>query len=130
MSECSFCANRSNCLGFTNNTTITAGGPTTFCIGDSVTLTSSPGTTYLWSTAANTASINVKTAGSYSVQVTNANGCQSAASIPTVVTVNALPATPTITPGGPTSFCEGDSVTLNSSAGTAYLWSNEQFHQI
>ena len=40
------------------------------------------------------------------------------------VTVNALPATPTITAGGPTTFCAGGSVTLTSSAGTSYLWSN------
>ena len=104
--------------------TITPGGPTTFCAGGSVTLTSSAGTSYLWSNGATTASINVTTAGSYTVQVTNASGCQSVASAATVVTVNALPAAPTITPGGPTTFCAGGSVTLTSSAGTAYLWSN------
>jgi YVTN family beta-propeller protein len=104
--------------------TITAGGPTTFCIGGSVTLTSSAGTTYLWSTGAITAGINVTTAGSYTVRVTNANGCQSTTSAATVVTVNALPATPTITAGGPTTFCAGGTVTLTSSAGTSYLWSN------
>ena len=104
--------------------TITAGGPITFCAGGNVTLTSSAGSTYLWSNGATTQSINVSTAGSYSVRVTNANGCQSAASAATVVTVNALPATPTITAGGPTTFCAGGSVTLTSSAGTSYLWSN------
>jgi gliding motility-associated-like protein len=104
--------------------TITAGGPTTFCAGGSVTLTSSAGSTYLWSNGAITANINITTAGSYSVRVTNANGCQSAPSVATVVTVNALPATPTITAGGPTTFCAGGNVTLTSSAGTSYLWSN------
>ena len=103
--------------------TITTGGPTTFCAGSSVSLTSSPGTTYLWSTGATTQSINVTSTGSYTVQITNASGCQSAASIATIVTVNALPATPTITAGGPTTFCAGGSVTLTSSAGTTYLWS-------
>jgi len=86
---------------------ITADGPTSFCIGGSVALTSSPGTTYLWSTGATTSSINVTTSGNYTVQVTNADGCQSAASVPTIVTVNALPATPTITAEGPTTFCDG-----------------------
>ncbi len=103
--------------------TITAGGPTTFCDGGSVTLTSSAGSTYLWSTGATTPSINVTTAGSYAVKVTNANGCLSAASVATIVTVNALPVTPTITAGGPTTFCDGGSVTLTSSAGSTYLWS-------
>jgi gliding motility-associated-like protein len=104
--------------------TITAGGPTTFCAGGSVTLTSSAGISYLWSNGATTASINVTTAGSYSVRVKNASGCQSAASVATIVTVNTLPATPTITAGGPTTFCAGGSVTLISSAGSTYLWSN------
>lgn len=104
--------------------TITAGGPTTFCTGGSVTLTSSPGTSYLWSTGATSASINVTTSGTYTVQVTNAAGCQSAASSGTVVTVSAPPSTPTISAGGPTTFCAGGSVTLTSSAGSSYLWSN------
>jgi gliding motility-associated-like protein len=103
--------------------TITAGGPTTFCTGGSVNLTSSPGTTYLWSNGAKTQIINVTTAGSYTLKVTNASGCQSAASAAITVTVNALPATPTITAGGPTTFCTGGNVTLTSSAGTTYLWS-------
>jgi large repetitive protein len=104
--------------------TITAGGPTTFCAGGSVTLTSSAGTSYLWSNGATTANINVTIAGSYTVKVTNASGCQSATSVATIVTVNALPAIPTITAGGPITFCNGGSVTLTSSAGTSYLWSN------
>jgi hypothetical protein len=40
-----------------------------------------------------------------------------------VLTVKAAPTTPTITAGGPTTFCTGGSVTLTSSAGTTYLWS-------
>jgi len=104
--------------------TISAGGPTTFCAGGSVTLTSSAGTSYLWSTGATTASISPTTAGTYTVQVTNASGCQSIASAGTAVTVNAAPTQPTISAGGPTSFCTGGSVTLTASAGTSYLWSN------
>ena len=103
--------------------TITAGGPTTFCAGGSVTLTSSAGTSYLWSNGATTRSINITVSGSYTVRVTNSGGCQSI-STATVVTVNPLPATPTITAGGPTTFCTGGSVILTSSAGTSYLLSN------
>jgi gliding motility-associated-like protein len=103
--------------------TITASGPTTFCVGGSVTLTSSAGTSYLWSNGATTPIINVTTAGSYTVQLTNAIGCLSSSSSATIVVVNSLPVTPTITAGGPTSFCAGGSVTLTSSAGTSYLWS-------
>ena len=104
--------------------TITADGPTTFCAGGNVTLSSSPEAGYLWSTGATTPDINITSAGNYTVQVTNASGCQSAASVATSVTVNALPVTPVITVGGPTNFCDGGSVTLTSSAGTSYLWSN------
>jgi len=104
--------------------TITAGGPTTFCMGGNVVLTSSAGSGYLWSNGATTASITVSTAGSYTVQVTNAGGCQSVASDATVVTVNALPAKPSVTAAGPTTFCAGGNVVLTSSAGTSYLWSN------
>jgi gliding motility-associated-like protein len=104
--------------------TITAGGPTTFCTGSSVTLTSGIGTSYLWSTGAVTSSINITSTGSYTIRVTDANGCQSAASSATVITVNSLPFTPTITAGGPTTFCAGGSVILTSSTGISYLWSN------
>ncbi|HEX6099032.1 MAG TPA: hypothetical protein VF432_22155 [Thermoanaerobaculia bacterium] len=102
--------------------TITAGGPTTFCQGGSVTLTASNGTSWLWSNGATTQSISVNAAGSYSVTVTNGNGC-SATSAATNVTVNALPSA-TITANGPTTFCEGGSVTLTASSGTSWLWSN------
>jgi uncharacterized repeat protein (TIGR01451 family) len=102
--------------------TITASGPTTFCNGGSVTLTAAAATSYLWSNGATTQSIVVTTGGSYSVTVTNTNGC-TATSAPTVVTVNPLP-TPSITASGPTNFCTGGSVTLTSSAAASYLWSN------
>lgn len=102
---------------------ITPGGATTFCAGGSVTLTASAGSSYLWSTGATTPSITVSTAGSYTVRVFDAIGCASPLSDATTVTVNAIPAKPTITPGGATTFCAGGSVTLTSSAGTSYLWS-------
>ena len=71
--------------------TITANGPTTFCTGGSVTLTSSAGTSYLWSTGVATPNINVTSAGSFTVQVKNASGCQSMASPAVVITVNKNP---------------------------------------
>jgi hypothetical protein len=105
--------------------TVTAGGPTTFCQGGSVILTAPAGmTAYAWSNGANTESITVTESGSYSVTTTEADGC-ALTSLPTVVTVNPLPAS-TITASGPTTFCEGGSVTLTASqtAGASYLWSN------
>ena len=104
--------------------TITASGPLAFCPGGSVTLTSSAGTTYLWSTGATTASIVVSTSGSYTVRVTNVNGCQSPASVATVVTLSALPVI-TAT-ASPASICNGTSSTLTASGagvGGTYSWS-------
>ncbi len=102
--------------------TITASGPTTFCSGGSVVLTSSAATGNAWSTGATTQSITAFSGGSYTVTFMDANGC-SATSASTTVTVNPTPATPTITAGGPTSFCAGGSVTLTSSASTGNTWS-------
>jgi hypothetical protein len=57
--------------------------------------------------------------------VTDSNGCESPLSAMTSVTVNPLPAQPTITVNGPVTFCDGDSVTLATSSGLAqYLWSS------
>lgn len=102
--------------------TITPSGATTFCQGGSVTLTASAGTSYLWSNGLQTQAITVNTAGNYSVQVFNAAGCVTTSSVVAVV-VNALP-TATITANGPTTFCQGGSVTLTATSGSSYLWSN------
>lgn len=64
--------------------TITANGSTSLCQGESVTLTSSPSNNYLWSNGATTQSIAVDSTGSYSVTVTNTNGCTASSSIETV----------------------------------------------
>src|SRR5204863_5521836 len=60
--------------------------------------------------------------GNYSVRVTDGNGCSST-SAATTVTANPLPPTPTISTGGAsTSFCQGGSVTLTSSAASGNQW--------
>lgn len=51
----------------TTKGTITAGGPTTFCDGDSVVLTAPAGLSYKWSTLETTQSITVKKGGTYTV---------------------------------------------------------------
>ena len=94
--------------------TITAGGSTTICAGGSVTLTASAGSSYLWNNNATTASITVNESGTYSVTVSNAEGC-SATSSPVTVTVNPLPAIPVISTSGSTAVCVGSPVTLTAS---------------
>jgi gliding motility-associated-like protein len=100
---------------------ITASGPTTFCQGGSVTLTATPGSNYAWNIGGpSTSSINVSSSGTYNVIITGANGCTTAANAVTVV-VNPTPMV-LITPSGPTTFCQGGSVTLTASAGASYTW--------
>ncbi|MCU1231772.1 MAG: hypothetical protein JWO97_4656, partial [Acidobacteria bacterium] len=114
-------------LTTTPTPTITPGGPTTFCTGGSVTLTSSSATSNQWYLGGNpiggaTNQQYIATAsGNYTVVVTS-SGCASAPSSATAVTVNPIPSTPTITPGGPTTFCSGGSVTLTSSSASGNQW--------
>jgi hypothetical protein len=75
----------------------------------------------LWSTGATTQSITASTSGNFSVVVTNAAGCASG-SVSQSVTVNANPSI-SITAGGATTFCQGSSVNLSATAGSAYSWS-------
>lgn len=103
--------------------TIAASGPTTFCSGGSVVLTSSQASGNVWTNTGTTSAITVSTSGTYAVTYTDANGC-SATSAPTVVTVNTTPATPTVTASGSTTFCTGGSVVLTSSQATGNVWSN------
>ena len=107
---------------------ITASGPTSFCQGGSVVLTSSIATGNTWNTGATTQSITVSASGSYSVTQT-AGGCTSSPSAAVVVTVNPIPPAPTITASGPLSFCAGGSVTLTSSASSGNLWSDHETTQ-
>lgn len=110
---------------------ITASGPLTFNQGDSVVLTSSLASSYLWSPGNETTqSITVTSSGTYSVQVTSADGC-TAVSAPVLVTVNGggTQGTAIITPAGPTTFCDGGNVTLSANAGLGYLWSTGETTQ-
>jgi hypothetical protein len=111
---------------------ITAVGATTFCQGNSVVLYANTGSAliYQWKnngtiiSGATSSSYTANAAGSYSVVVTNSNGC-SATSTATTVTISSLP-TATITSGGSTSICQGSTVVLNANTGTGltYQWKN------
>ncbi|WP_407521112.1 HYR domain-containing protein [Lacibacter sp. MH-610] len=108
---------------------ISANGVTTFCAGGSVTLTSTSATGNTWSTGATTQSITVSGSGTYSVTFTDGFGCVSVPSNAITVTVNPIPAKPTISASGSTTICSGNSVTLTSSSTTGNLWSTGETTQ-
>lgn len=102
--------------------TITSSGPTTFCSGDSVVLTSNNAmTSYLWSNGATTRTVTIKSAGIYTVTITNSAGTTATASSVNII-VNALPVA-SIT-SIKNTYCPGDSIELTVSTGASYLWSN------
>ena len=98
---------------------ITASGPTSFCTGGSVTLTSASATSYQWSTspADTLQSITVSTSGTYTVNVTNGSGCSAMAT--QTVTVFALPP---INAGPDDSTCLSVNIPLSASGGASYVW--------
>ncbi len=116
-------------VGAPLNALITAGGPATFCQGDSVRLqtASTAGLTYQWylnGTAVSGASDSILTAssgGNYRVVVSNGSCTDTSAAFTVVVHPKPMA---TITAATDTTFCQGDSVTLNATAGAGwnYRW--------
>ncbi len=104
--------------------TIVNSRPLSFCTGDSTVLSTTIAYSgYSWSNGATTSSITVMTLGTYSVTVTNSNGCQGTSS-PVTVSV-AANLTPVIQASGSTNFCAGTSVTLSTTTTySSYTWSN------
>ncbi len=113
-------------------TTIAANGPTTICSSGSVQLCPAVWgwSNYQWylngvamaAPVGTSSCITVNTAGSYTLSVQNGAGCWSNPSAAVVVTISAAPASPTISAGGPTTFCAGGNVTLSSSVVTGNQW--------
>lgn len=97
-----------------------------FCPGGSTVLDAGfPGSVYLWSTSETTQTITVSDSGSYSVSVTDLNGCTNAdttfVSVGTGLTVVLNDA----------NLCEGDTLQLNAgNPGANYTWSTGESTQI
>ncbi|MBS1914168.1 MAG: hypothetical protein JST22_19425 [Bacteroidetes bacterium] len=102
--------------------TVTAGGNTHLCAGDSVTLTATSGFDhYLWPTGATTRSIVVRQAGTYGVTATVAGSC-TATAVPVAVSIYPVPVR---TLGDRLrQICDGDSTTLATAGGIRrHVWS-------
>ena len=107
---------------------ITASGALTFCIGDSITLSSNSygGSQWYRDGVEIPGSTNqilvVTTSGSYTSKVT-VDGCESLPSNEIKVTVsNIIPTAPSITAAGDTTFCSGASVVLISNGANGNQW--------
>ncbi len=99
--------------------TVNISGTTTICEGTNSNLTASGAYSYLWSTGATTASINVSTEGTYSVTGTSSEGCSQSSSV--YITVQEAPI---IAIDGPTTICNGTEHTLTASGASNYTWNN------
>ena len=102
-------------------------GTLAICSGQVAMLDAGPGyTQYKWSSGPVNQFLTVNTAGTYSVSVTDVNGCKGSASVDVVE--NDSPA-PQIT--GPQTFCVSAGGALDAGAGyDQYLWSNGDTTQI
>ena len=109
---------------------ISAGGATTFCLGSSVTLNTSPqqGVLYRWirngfETVGTNFSLQANQSGSYKVEISNA--CDTLISSSTIqLNVIQAPIQVQLNPLGEQSICLGDSLSLSipSVSGVSYQW--------
>lgn len=102
---------------------VQSAGGTQLCTGSTVLLsTTNSFASYLWSDGSTNSTVNASTAGTWTVMVTDANGCVGSDDI---VLTSAVSPTPVILPMGTVALCNGNPVTLDPGAGFAsYLWSD------
>lgn len=93
----------------------------TLYTGDTLILTATPGSNYLWSNNAITQSIKVTSSGKHAVLVTNAYGCGTHSDTVNIV-FNPIPTKVIITDNGKTNFCAGDSIQMKASYSKNIQW--------
>ncbi|MFH0864849.1 MAG: PKD domain-containing protein [Bacteroidota bacterium] len=126
VTDASGCTGVDDVLVTVNNLPPALAGPDqAICSGNSTNLNASGGITYFWSPATylNNPAIfnpdaNPLNTTTYSVTVTDANGCSAADNM--VLTVNPLP---NANAGADQTICVGSSANLNAIGGSTYIWS-------
>ena len=107
-----------NCNGMADDCallTVTINGSFSFCSGSSTTLDAGVYANYSWSTGETTQTINVTTAATYTVTVTNANGCTGSAFVTTSLT-------PAPTPLSTFAITKNTAIAKWASAGTGVTY--------
>ncbi|MFZ1689262.1 MAG: hypothetical protein WAU70_17700, partial [Flavobacteriales bacterium] len=102
------------------NPSVSLPNDTTLCAGETLLLdATTPGVSYAWQDGSTSATFLVSSAATYTITVTNANGCTDSDAI----TVGyAVPGS--IDLGNDTSFCAGGNVLLDATLpGSSYTWS-------
>jgi PKD repeat protein len=87
--------------------------------GDVILDAGNPGSAYVWSNGAATRTLTVDRSGTYSVTVTQPNGCTGSKTVSVEIRQR-----PEVKVNGPADLCEGSSATLYTAqeAGTVYHW--------
>ncbi|MEI7596162.1 MAG: T9SS type A sorting domain-containing protein, partial [Bacteroidota bacterium] len=105
---------------------VSVSSPSAFCVGlnNSVTLYGPSGyTSYEWSNGLFTQNITVNQVGSFTLTVSNANGCESVSQVVNIINAPAI--NPVIISDGPSEFCQGENIVLSTDElYSTYLWSS------
>lgn len=110
------------------NASISAAGATTICSSDSVLLMAGTNAAYSYQWYLGGVAINgatdsmyaAKSAGDYTVEVTNPGGCDSLSNTISVIVKTGVNATISYT--GSITFCQGDSIVLSGNSGNNYSY--------
>jgi type IX secretion system substrate protein/PKD domain-containing protein len=98
---------------------VSLGTDTSICDGNSLTLDAGSFSSYSWNDGSTTQTIEVNSAGTYTLSVVDLNSCENSDEI--TVTLNLLPS---INLGEDKSFCKGESLILDAGSFESYLWND------
>jgi gliding motility-associated-like protein len=122
VSDASGCTGETTAAVVENNSpTFAISGNVPVCEGESLVLNAGAGfEEYLWSNQSLNPTLTVNTSGTYSVIVTDINGCTAEQSVQAVINANPEPSIL-----GATTFCTGNEITISlDDTYATYQWSN------